>query len=105
MDDFHMTRMGHKFYSNDVPRLIRALETIGDELAKLNTASKAKEEHYKEILNNAVYHISVGENLQTTIGQLLLLGFEPNELINDFSFQKSDVEYCLETLAEEEDLK
>lgn len=105
MSDFHMTQMGHKFYLNDVPRLIRALETIGSELTKLNDTNKAKEEHYREVLNNTINHFSVTENCQTTISKLLFLGFEPDELVSDFNFQASDVEYCLKKLSEEEGIK
>ncbi len=34
--DFYLTRMGHKFYEGDVPRISRSLERIADALEKLN---------------------------------------------------------------------
>ena len=34
--NFFQTVMGRKFYESDVPRLIKALEKIGNQLEKLN---------------------------------------------------------------------
>lgn len=36
MNDFFKTMMGQKFYTADVPRLIKALEKIGNELESQN---------------------------------------------------------------------
>lgn len=32
--EFYLTKMGHKFYTADVPRIARALERIADALEK-----------------------------------------------------------------------
>lgn len=34
--EFHNTRMGHKFYTSDVPRIAEALENIAAELKRKN---------------------------------------------------------------------
>lgn len=36
MSDFYQTKMGHKFYEGDVPRIVDALEKIAKELKRLN---------------------------------------------------------------------
>ena len=36
MSNFHETRMGHDFFLRDVPRIIRGLENIGQQLEKQN---------------------------------------------------------------------
>lgn len=41
MTPFYMTKMGHKFYEADVPRLIRALERIATVLEADHKASQA----------------------------------------------------------------
>ena len=37
--DFHETRMGRQFYSSDLPRMVRALEKIGETLGKSTPAN------------------------------------------------------------------
>lgn len=97
MSDFHLTQMGHRFFSHDVPELIKALKTIGQELTKLNNANESKEAHYKEILNGVIDHVSAGENCRTTISELLKMGFDPNDLVYDFNFSRDDVDDVVNT--------
>ena len=42
MSDFFKTRMGHKFYEADIPRLTVALERIAGLLESLNTREDKK---------------------------------------------------------------
>lgn len=97
MSDFYLTQMGHRFFGHDVPELVRALRTIGQELAKLNNANASKETHYKEILNGVIDHVSAGENCRTTISELLKMGFGPDDLVNDFNFSRDEVNDVIST--------
>lgn len=45
MTEFFLTQMGRKFYEADVPRLVRALETIA---AEMKRANDIKEKHGRE---------------------------------------------------------
>ena len=47
----------------------------------------------KEILNNIVDYVSVANDTASTIEELIKYGFDAEELVNDFNFSKSDVEY------------
>lgn len=49
------------------------------------------EERAKELLNSIVDYVYVGNNTQGTIKELLEMGFEPDELIEDFNFSPSDI--------------
>ena len=75
--------------------IVDALNGIEKELRKMNEAKNPKEAHYKEVLNRIINYISAGESCSNTIEQLLIMGFEPDDLVNDFNFSKRDVEYCL----------
>jgi hypothetical protein len=44
MNDFHKTAMGRKFYDNDIPKLISALEKIAN---KLDESNKLEEKKFK----------------------------------------------------------
>lgn len=49
------------------------------------------EERAKELLNSIIDYVYVGNNTQGTIKELLEMGFEPDELIEDFNFSPSDI--------------
>lgn len=44
MIELHNTRMGQKFFSNDIPQLIKAIEKVGKELERLNDNLEKKNE-------------------------------------------------------------
>ncbi len=92
MNDFHLTQMGRKFFCQDVPALVRAIQGVSKELTILNSRTATKEERYKELLNNVIDHFSAGESCHVLIDKLLDLDFEPDELVHDFNFSAKDVE-------------
>lgn len=49
------------------------------------------EERAKELLNSIVDYVYVGNNTQGAIKELLEMGFEPDELIEDFNFSPSNI--------------
>lgn len=46
---------------------------------------------YKELLNNVINHLSVGESNSNLIDKLLDIGFTKEELVEHFNFNKEDV--------------
>ncbi len=42
MSEFHRTARGQKFYENDLPKLVKALERIGGLLESLNEREEKK---------------------------------------------------------------
>lgn len=101
MSDFYRTPMGIRFFNNDIPKIVKALDKIAEWAIESNNE---KEEHYRKILNNVVGQMNTVQDSQATVGQLLVLGFYPDELVEDFGFNKEDVEYCVLKL-EEDDFK
>lgn len=99
---FENTRMGMKFFNHDVPELIKSINRVGDSLAKLTESDSpdvpTKEEHYHELLNNIINHVSNCENNSTTIKTLLSWGFTHDDLVQDFSFSEPDVKDCEEDM-------
>lgn len=93
---FENTHMGMKFFNVQIPQLIDSISRIADGLDKLNKSSK--EEHYHELLNSIINHISNCENNSTTIKTLLSWGFTVEDLIHDFNFSESDVKDCLKEM-------
>lgn len=86
---FENTHMGMKFFNRDIPALIDSINRVADGLDKLNQPSK--EEHYHELLNSIINHVSNCENNSTTIKTLLYWGFTVKDLVQDFNFSESDV--------------
>ena len=95
---FENTIMGKRFFNKDVPELIRSINRVADGFDKLNPLVSNKEEHYKELLNSIIDHISNCENNSITIKTLLYWGFTVEDLIQDFNFSESDVKDCLEKI-------
>lgn len=93
---FEGTHMGMKFFNRDVPALVDSINRVADGLDKLNKQSK--EEHYKELLNSIIDHVSNCENNFITIKTLLFWGFTIEDLIHDFNFSESDVKDCEEDM-------
>lgn len=64
--------------------------------AKESLAKQGKDpiplDRYKELLTEIIDYVQVGENLSTTINNLLDVGFTVAELVQQFNFSKSDVE-------------
>ena len=88
--------MGMKFFNRDVPTLIDYINRVADGLDELNKPSK--EEHYYELLNSIINHISHCESYSTTITTLLHWGFTVEDLVQDFNFSESDVKDCEEEM-------
>lgn len=57
--NFFETRMGHKFFDNDVPRMIKAVERVADAMEKAN----AREERESEDGANAPIHDALMERI------------------------------------------
>lgn len=93
---FENTHMGMKFFNRDVPALINSINRVADGLDKLNQPSK--EEHYHELLNSIINHVSNCESNFATIKTLLCWGFTTEDLVNDFNFNETDVKYCSENM-------
>lgn len=93
---FENTHMGMKFFNVQVPQLIDSINRVADGIDRFNKQSK--EEHYKELLNSIIDHVSNCENNSTTIKTLLCWGFTVEDLIQDFNFSESDVKDCLEEI-------
>ena len=96
---FENTHMEMKFFNRDVPALIDSINRVADGLDKLNQPSKklnqpSKEEHYHELLNSIINHVSNCENNSTTIKTLLYWGFTVEDLVQDFNFSESEVKDC-----------
>ena len=101
-NDFHLTQMGRRFFLNDFPTLVEAIQKVGMELNIMNNRTKTKEGRYKELLNSVIDHFSAGESCHALIDKLLDIGFEPAELVRDFNFSTKDVEDRLLERAKEE---
>ena len=93
---FENTHIGMKFFNRDVPTLIDSINRVADGLDKLNQPSK--EEHYHELLNSIIDHVSNCESNSTTIKTLLSWGFTVEDLVHDFNFIESDVKDCEEDM-------
>ena len=93
---FENTHMGMKFFNVQIPQLIDSINRVADGFDKLNKQSK--EEHYKELLNSIIDHVSNCENNSTTINTLLHWGFTVEDLVQDFNFSESDVKDCEEEM-------
>lgn len=57
-----------------------------------------KEEHYRDLLNQIIDHVSNCENGSTTIKTLLYWGFTVEDLVQDFDFDETEVKDCSEDL-------
>ena len=93
---FENTHMGMKFFNVQIPQLIDSINRVADGLDELNKPSK--EEHYYELLNSIINHISNCESYSTTIKTLLHWGFTVEDLVQDFNFSESDVKDCEEEM-------
>lgn len=93
---FESTHMGMKFFNVQIPQLIDSINRVADGLDRLNKQSK--EEHYKELLNSIIDHVSNCENNSTTIKTLLYWGFTVEDLVQNFNFSESDVKDCEEDM-------
>ena len=93
---FEGTHMGMKFFNRDVPALVDSINRVADGLDKLNKSSK--EEHYKELLNSIIDHVSNCENNSTTIKTVLYWGFTVEDWGQDFKFSESEVKDCEEDM-------
>ena len=89
---FENTHMGMKFFNRDVPTLIDSINRVADGLDRLTKPQvSTKEEHYHELLNSIIDHVSNCESNSTTIKTLLYWGFTVEDLVQDFNFSESDV--------------
>ena len=93
---FENTHIGMKFFNRDVPALIASINRVADGLDKFNQPSK--EEHYHELLNSIINHVSNCESNSTTINTLLHWGFTVEDLVQDFNFCESTVKECKEDM-------
>ena len=93
---FENTHIGMQIFNRDVPALIDSINRVADGLNKLNQPSK--EEHYHELLNSIIDHVSNCESNSTTIKTLLYWGFTVEDLVQDFNFSESDVKDCKEEM-------
>jgi sulfur transfer protein SufE len=57
-----------------------------------------KEEHYRDLLNQIIDHVSNCENTSTTIKTLLYWGFTVEDLEQDFNFEETEVKDCSEDM-------
>ena len=60
-------------------------------------------ERSMELLSEVVDYVSIANDTAETIEELLKMGFTSEELINDFSFSKEDVDDVLNDKEEEKD--
>ena len=96
---FENTHMGMKFFNRDVRTLIDSINRVADGLDRLTKPQvSTKEEHYHELLNSIIDHVSNCESNSTTIKTLLYWGFTVEDLIQDFNFSESDVKDCEEEM-------
>lgn len=96
---FESTHMGMKFFNVQVPQLIDSINRVADGLNRLTTPQvSTKENHYHELLNSIIDHVSNCENNSTTIKTLLHWGFTVEDLVQDFNFDASDVKDCEEEM-------
>lgn len=63
--------------------------------------TKMSNERCIDLLNSIVNHVSCARNTSETIQELLLMGFEGDELIHVFNFTKDDVEDAINEFEEE----
>ena len=96
---FENTHMGMKFFNRDVPTLLDSINRVADGLDRLTKPQvSTKEEHYHELLNSIIDHVSNCESNSTTIKTLLYWGFTVEDLVQDFNFSESDVKDCEEEM-------
>lgn len=79
-----------------VIEMVGATKKIAEELGKMNGAETPKERRFKDLLNNVINHFSAGESNHELINKLLDLGFEEEELVNEFNFSRSDIKDVLD---------
>lgn len=60
-------------------------------------------ERSMELLSEVVDYVSIANDTAETIEELLKMGFTSEEIINDFSFSKEDVDDVLNDKEEEKD--
>lgn len=75
--------------SADPELIAKARESLQQGKAKISL------ERYKELLNEVIDFVMVGESLSNSIRELFAIGFTANELVNQFNFNKEDVDQCL----------
>lgn len=93
---FERSNMGMKFFNRDIPNLINSINRVSTSLEKIAnqsdvSSSKSKEQHYYELLNNIVNHVSNCEDTSTTIKTLLNWDFSIDDLVEDFHFNRDEV--------------
>lgn len=91
LHDVYEGRVGGNPYAGedkiDIPR---------SEKKKTMTKSRAM-----ELLNGIINHISVAVSTRNVIEGLLSIGFTKEELVEEFGYSSSDVEYVLEDMSDE----
>ena len=96
---FENTHMGMKFFNVHVPQLIDSISRVADGLDRLTKPQvSTKENHYHDLLNSIIDHVSNCESNSTTIKTLLYWGFTVEDLVQDFNFNESDVKDCEEEM-------
>lgn len=108
---FENTRMGMKFYNMDFPTLVKNIGEVASELKKLNESrtpsndelnesrkSSNDELYYKYLLDKIVNSVLLGENRKTKIITLLKIGFDKDDLVNNFAFNPDEVDECITEL-------
>lgn len=96
---FESTHMGMKFFNVQVPQLIDSINRVANGLDRLTTPQVSlKEEHYHDLLNQIIDHVSNCENNSTTIKTLLYWGFTIEDLVQDFNFNETEVKDCSEDM-------
>lgn len=58
-----------------------------------------------ELLNKVIDYISIAENTNTTLKELIKIGFEDKELHNVFHFNTNDIKWANEELNEKGDME
>ena len=75
--------------SADPELITKARESLQQGKAKISL------DRYMELLNEVIDFVMVGESLSNSIIELFAIGFTADELINQFNFNKEDVDRCL----------
>ena len=72
--------------------IINELERVCDKnISVLDVAFR-----YKKLLNSMIDYLLVGEKLTNVIDKLITIGFTKEELVNEFNFTESCVDYVIE---------
>jgi hypothetical protein len=61
-----------------------------------NSQLKAKVAAQKELLNKLIENHQIGRTVEETIAWCLFVGFKPEDLVEEFNFDKEDVEEAVE---------